>query len=254
MTGVPVSGIDTGYRLQILNPQGTSLGYDLGYGFKFTAGEEEWYLLRIHVLASSAKLVSNLTFRPMVRSSAIISDGYSIFAPTNKMLFDAITEAEKIAGCYNFIHFDSDVGKTWYGLSYAINADDGTITLNGKFESDTNRNITIATLKLHAGKRYVFADEIPRIANETGIDLWLVSDDPSDVRKVTEARGFTAVSDTYNLQLRGVSNEATYVTNLTLKPFVCLQNLYAGFHPGTLTNRELTKRLAQLETRVAALE
>jgi hypothetical protein len=83
LTGCPVGGSSTGYRLNV-----SGVGADTGSGLKFVY---EGTPINVYIRISNGYTITDsITFKPMIRRAEIKDDSFVPYAPTNRELYEMI--------------------------------------------------------------------------------------------------------------------------------------------------------------------
>lgn len=205
----------------------------------------------VRIRIASGTVISNKTFKPMLRLASDPDSTYVPYVPTNKQLVS--WEANGILGAKN-IFKNNLILTTRNGVTYTPNSDgtfiaNGTATANGGLEL----NVNIDTSLIEGVRYKVSLDGIgaDKEGTTSGIMMYIAKYlngvNVGDVARSNKTNGFTDEfvyhkdSSFDNLRVGCYTFKNASFTNSTLKPMIRLaSDTDNTYQPYAMTNRELT--------------
>ena len=252
LSGCPSGGSVNTYNMALLYSDGTSwstLQRDAGDGQLITNfGEHLYYSIRINLQAGT--VINNLTFYPMIRLASIEDATYEPYAKTNQELTEDSVDWDDMSqlGAVNFLEVTATGTTTKTGgsgsVDFTVNADKSiTINCDGTHTSDVYfscAKVTVpkgswelSALQTNSNMTYfMYLDSV------TGITY----DNRYDSGNGTRFTNSAEFSTTLSICVKA----GTALNNVTIYQMIAPVDYNGNYVPYAMSNRQLTKELADI--------
>lgn len=242
LNGCADGGEWEGYRLDVYE-------HSNGLGFIGVQTTEELIIsnkssavVRIRIARST--VISNKTFKPMLRLASDPDNTYVPYAPTNaKLNEEKMSYADNgVLGAVNMLS-NIATTQTINGVTFTVNSD-GTVTANGTATANAVLKISDRfTLADYIGRKYVDAKKNEASSSTYSLIITYRNGSGTYVNETyvpTEGFILSTISNATLVEFGIFVKSGQSVSNLTFKPMITVPSYNGGYVPYAMTNKELT--------------